>query len=178
MRVAGDIDGPAGTPAWKLLDYADEAAFRFWERRSCGVTCLRLAYNTLLGLDTRPGTLTEELLMAGAYSEENGWIHEGLADHARSNGLFAERLRVSNKAELVGLLRLPGVCIASVGPSFDSPGSRGHLVIAEGVSEDGQIVVRDPYTKAESGSPGMAIEMDVFWEHFSGRIIRLSNVPE
>ena len=157
---------------WASLGYPSEAVAQHWQDRSCGVLCLRTAYHALLDHLVDPASLTEELLASGAYSESKGWLHAGLAAHARETGLQAELLFLDQPEEFVRLLRSPGLCIASVGRSFDEPGTRGHLVLASGISQDGYVKVHDPNG---AGSPAghKNVHLDVFWEHFSKRALFL-----
>ncbi|WP_253182706.1 hypothetical protein [Arthrobacter sp. SW1] len=160
-------------PQWASLGYPSEAVARHWENRSCGVLSLHIAYRLLLDHQAKPASLTEELLAAGAYSERNGWLHAGLAAHARKSGLKAELMVIDGPEEFVRLLRGPGLCIASVGRSFDEPGTRGHLVLASGITEGEHVTVHDP-NGSDPSSGYRHIPLDAFWEHFSKRVIYLS----
>ncbi len=131
-----------------------------------------MAYRLLLDHLIDPASLTEELLADGAYSERKGWLHAGLAAHARSTGLQAELVTFNDPGDFAGSLRSPGVCIASVGRSFDEPGTQGHLVLASGITKNGQVKVHDPNGSSAPGGD-KRVPLDVFWEHFSGRALYL-----
>src|SRR5689334_9525775 len=65
---------------WKALGFPSLKTAKFWDVRSCGVACLRMVYGRLKpDVEVLPATVIEELLRNGAYSEEFGWNHEGLA---------------------------------------------------------------------------------------------------
>ncbi|MFI2565424.1 hypothetical protein [Paenarthrobacter sp. NPDC018779] len=83
---------------WERLGYPSHAAATYWDTRSCGVACLRMAYGRLTpGHTLLPATITEELLRLGGYTETHGWNHGGLARHARRYGLVAQVVTLSRR---------------------------------------------------------------------------------
>ena len=108
---------------WQALGFPALKAAQFWDTRSCGVACLRMVYGRLKpGLQALPATITEELLRDGAYSEQSGWSHEGLALHGRKYGLKAERTQLLTQETFMDAVREPGALIVSVGHSFETEG--------------------------------------------------------
>lgn len=75
---------------WRNLGYPSLRVAEFWDSRSCGIACLRMAFGALdVGGAIGPAALTEALLKRGAYSETSGWKHGRLAAYATELGLSA-----------------------------------------------------------------------------------------
>jgi|GEM_PF-5948004 len=110
---------------WEALGYPSQEVALFWDTRSCGVACLRMAYGYLAPTDKLlPAALTEELLRIGAYSEAGGWSHLGLARHARARGFTAQLLRLPRPDDLWAAVTTPGILIVSIGASSETESSR------------------------------------------------------
>lgn len=164
-----------GSHDWQRLGYPSQDVARFWDGRSCGVACLRMAYGYLTPTPTvLPATITEELLRLGAYTEANGWKHLGLARHARLRGLSAHLVSPSRPDELWMAATTPGVLIVSIGSSFDVESCSGHLAVVIGFSETGDIVLHRPSGQNPSEGRNLQVRPETFWEHFSGRGIHIS----
>ncbi|WP_043805877.1 hypothetical protein [Paenarthrobacter aurescens] len=167
-----------GSHDWQRLGYPSREVARFWDTRSCGVACLRMAYGYLgPATNDSPARITEELLRLGAYSEAKGWKHLGLAHHARLRGLAAHLVSASRPDELWLAATTPGVLIVSVGSSFDIESCSGHLAVVVGFAESGDIVLHRPSGQSPSEGFNLRVHPDTFWEHFSGRGIHISQ-PE
>lgn len=95
-------------------------------------------------LNALPATVTEELLRDGAYSEEFGWNHDGLANHARRHGMKAERLQFPTPEAFIDTASKPGALIVSIGHSFEREGKSGHLALVAGVTDDGHLRIHRP----------------------------------
>lgn len=158
--------------AWQALGYPSEKVARYWDTRSCGVACLRMVYGRLAPeLKMLPAIITEELLRAGAYTEQSGWNHAGLARHGQSNGLDATALELSDIQELLDTAGTSGALIVSIGSSFDEPGSSGHLAVLAGITDSGQIMIHRPSSHHPSEGHSIKVDPGRFWDHFSGRAI-------
>ena len=161
---------------WEALGYPSQNAARFWDTRSCGVACLRMVYAHLLpGLQVLPATITEQLLRDGAYTEQAGWHHAGLTRHGQKNGLEADRLQFSTKEEFIETARGPGALIVSVGPSFESPGTSGHLALVAAISDSGHVRIHRPSSHQPTEGQDIRLDPTTFWDHFSGRGIHFRN---
>ncbi|MDP9903266.1 cysteine peptidase family C39 domain-containing protein [Arthrobacter bambusae] len=160
---------------WQALGFPALKAARFWDTRSCGVACLRMVYGRLKpGLDVLPATIIEELLRAGAYSEQFGWNHEGLALHARKYGLEAERMHFRTQETFMAAVRESGAIIVSVGHSFETEGKSGHLAVVAGITEPGHLWIHLPSSRHPTHGKAVCVGLTTFWDHFSGRGIRFS----
>jgi hypothetical protein len=161
---------------WEDLGYPTQEAARFWDTRSCGVACLRMAYGYLApGEQLLPGDLTEELLQLGAYTEASGWSHLGLARHARARGFTAQLLRIPRPDDLWVAVTAPGILIVSIGSSFEDESSAGHLAVVAGFSESGAVIVHRPSSQDPNEGRNLHVDPDTFWTHFSGRGIHVSH---
>ncbi|UKA50988.1 hypothetical protein LFT48_05520 [Arthrobacter sp. FW305-123] len=160
---------------WENLGYPSLRAAKFWNGRSCGVACLQMVYAALLPHRRfLPSTITEELLADGSYSEASGWNHKGLAEHARRNGLSASTETFGAQEQLVQSVQEDGIFIASIGHSFDSDGASGHLAVVIGISSSGNVHVHRPSSHHLTTGRDLVVDLQTFWEHFSGRGIRIS----
>ncbi|MDQ0210349.1 cysteine peptidase family C39 domain-containing protein [Arthrobacter bambusae] len=161
---------------WEALGYPSRNAARFWDTRSCGVACLRMVYAQLLpGMQVLPATITEELLHDGAYTEQTGWHHAGLARHGQKNGLEADRLQFSTTEEFIETARGPGALIVSVGPSFESPGKSGHLAVLAAITTSSDLLIHRPSSHHPIEGRNIRLDPATFWDHFSGRAIHFRN---
>lgn len=160
---------------WQALGFPALKAAQFWDTRSCGVACLRMVYGRLKpGLQALPATITEELLRDGAYSEQSGWSHEGLALHGRKYGLKAERTQLLTQETFMDAVREPGALIVSVGHSFETEGKSGHLAVVAGITELGHLWIHRPSSRHPTQGKAISLDLATFWAHFSGRGIRFS----
>lgn len=158
---------------WQALGFPSLKSAQFWDVRSCGVACLRMVYGRLKpDLVALPAPLTEELLRNGAYSEQSGWNHEGLASHARRYGLKAERLKFPTPEAFIDTVRKPGALIVSIGHSFDCEGKSGHLALVAGVTNEGHLRIHRPSSQHPTHGRGLQVDLPTFWDHFSRRGIR------
>lgn len=163
---------------WQALGYPSEKAAQYWDTRSCGVACLRMVYARMVPEQAfLPAAITEELLRDGAYSEQSGWKHAGLARHARRNGLEAEQKQVSSPEELTDLASGTGVLVVSVGSSFDEPNRSGHLAVLIGITDAGEAHLHRPSGQHKTEGRDFRVDLDTFWEHFSGRAIHFRANP-
>ncbi|ABM08067.1 hypothetical protein [Paenarthrobacter aurescens] len=161
---------------WEALGYPSQNVARFWDTRSCGVACLRMVYAHLLPeLQVLPATITEELLVDGAYTEQAGWHHAGLARHGQKNRLEADRLQFSTKEEFIETARGPGALVVSVGPSFGNPGTSGHLAVLAAITDSGHIRIHRPSNRHPKEGRNIPLDPAMFWDHFSGRAIHFRN---
>ncbi|HAO64495.1 TPA: hypothetical protein DCQ44_00765, partial [Candidatus Taylorbacteria bacterium] len=65
---------------WKDLGFKDLDEARYWQNASCGILCLKMAIEGVLGkqIDSISQIIVKGRL-AGAYSHKFGWSHTGLA---------------------------------------------------------------------------------------------------
>lgn len=160
---------------WEPLGYPNVRVAKFWDSRSCGIACLRMAFGEL-GVDglTDPATLTEALLKRGAYSETSGWKHGHLAAYATERGLSAKLQMIDSIDELQSLLARDAAVIISIGHSFNTPGTSGHLAILLSIEDSNEAVLHIPSGEDPHQGNGVRVPTDIFWKHFSGRSIVLS----
>jgi len=75
LRSHVPFHGSFASHNWKVLGYPSQEVARFWDTRSCGVACLRLAYGYHAPSDNSlPAVLTEELLQMGATRKLSGGV--------------------------------------------------------------------------------------------------------
>ncbi|MBT8159242.1 hypothetical protein KKI43_02080 [Arthrobacter sp. GN70] len=161
---------------WRALGYPTQSVAQFWDARSCGVACLRMVYAHFLpDLPILPAMLTEDLLHDGAYSERTGWQHAGLAGHGQRQGLETDCLRFSTKDDFLEAAGRPGALIVSIGPSFESPGTSGHLALVAATTDSGHMRIHRPSSHHPTEGQNIRLDLATFWDHFSGRAIHFRN---
>ncbi|MER5644109.1 cysteine peptidase family C39 domain-containing protein [Streptosporangium sp. NPDC002524] len=113
-----------------------------WGNRACGAATLRMV--TLAYKGEAPAVV--ELLHLGVKHKalsERGWIHAGLAELATSVGVPARAEAVAPK-DLIGAIRAAPLII-SVTERLPEDGRKGgHLIVARGYTDAGDILIRDP----------------------------------
>ncbi|PYI38459.1 hypothetical protein CVS30_10045 [Arthrobacter psychrolactophilus] len=161
---------------WRRLGYPSVRVAKFWDSRSCGIACLRMAFGALNVVGSLgPAALTEALLKRGAYSEASGWNHSRLAAYANELELSAAPQRIDSIDQLLRILASGAVVIVSVGHNFETPGRAGHLAVLLSIVGNGEAVLHMPSGDDPHQGRGITVSTDVFWEHFSGRAVVLSN---
>ncbi|MGR0158597.1 hypothetical protein [Paenarthrobacter nitroguajacolicus] len=161
---------------WEALGYATQEDAQFWDTRSCGVACLRMAYGYLApGDKVLPAALTAELLQIGAYTETSGWNHLGLARHARGRGFAAHLLKIPRPDDLWAAVTAPGILIVSISSSFEDANSAGHLAVVVGFAESGAVIVNRPSSQDPFEGQNLQVDSDTFWSHFSGKGIHIGH---
>ncbi|MET3922312.1 hypothetical protein [Arthrobacter sp. UYEF20] len=160
---------------WRNLGYPSVRVAEFWDSRSCGISCLRMAFGALdVGGSMGPAALTEALLERAAYTETSGWKHGHLAAYATELGLAASPQIIHSVDELQAAHARGAVVIVSIGHSFETPGKTGHLAVLLSIAESGEAVLHIPSGDNPDQGKGVRVPTGVFWEHFSGRAIVLS----
>jgi hypothetical protein len=146
-----------------------------WQRRSCGVVALRMLMGYLDPARSFPSLdgLIAEGVEAGAYMNERGWRHDGLAALARAHGFTAADYdwtalpKETAFSYFLACLAAHPV-IASVAKAF-SPSEDGHLVVVTGIQE-GQVFVNDPLREKREDVP-YSVPLPFFLEHWSRRAV-------
>jgi hypothetical protein len=163
---------------WRNLGYPSLRVAEFWDSRSCGIACLRMAFGALdVGGAIGPAALTEALLKRGAYSETSGWKHGRLAAYATELGLSASPQEIRCVDEFRAAHARGAVVIVSIGHSFETPGKSGHLAVLLSIAEWGEAILHIPSGDNPGHGKEVRVSTGVFWEHFSGRAIVLA-IPE
>ncbi|WP_239471100.1 C39 family peptidase [Olsenella uli] len=130
-------------PAWSQEPYAGGTV----EKNGCGPTCLSMAYVALTGrTDLDPAQMA-------AFAERGGYVQDGMStwtlmsEGAEQLGLSSEELPAD--ADVVRAALSAGkVVICSVRPGDFT--SAGHFIVLAGLTEDGEVEVRDPNSAARS----------------------------
>ena len=111
----------------------------------------------------------------GRYSEAVGWSHLGLARHARDRAFTAQLLRIPRPDDLWAAVTAPGILIISIGTSFESESSAGHLAVVAGFPDSGAIAVHRPSSQNANEGRNFQMDPDTFWTHFPGRGIHIGH---
>lgn len=163
---------------WREMGFPDAQTARHWERRSCGVACVKMV---LEAFERPVSSYLYELLMLmrdkGAYLPGTGWIHQGLLDFCKEYGLIGFRQRVFNPLEIIPMLKAGYLAIVSIGPCFENRKKSGHLALVVGAVEEGglytHLLVHHPSSDEKYEYQNHPIEIPLFGNHFSGNVIAL-----
>ena len=169
---------------------------RYWSERICALACLKMI---LKKYSPDSHISLAELLKKGneigAYREDVGWLHDGIANLAAVYGLFTKKESIGSNLEKIGKHILQDeLVIASVSVGFEAgkvyPGEDGsvyvvprggHLVVVFGVEvKNGKIEklkLHHPSSEKEYEWPNFEIDRTDFLKSFSkaGNIIIFRN---
>jgi hypothetical protein len=177
----------ATDPRWPEYGARTAQEYAHWTLRSCGVVCVKMAVEGLMGLSPRPAMdwVREGLAMDGYLAErrqeravEIGWKHAALADLARAHGCTAELASGLTPDAIAGHIRADRVVIASVTSELgeDAPITRqnGHLVVIYGVLVHAAghveaVIAHNPSGRRPAMRAGAILPVERFMEGFSGR---------
>lgn len=113
----------------------------------------------------------------GAYKDNVGWIHQGIAHKLNELDIDAQRLRIENVEEIKVLIDQGNVFIVSVGAGFDEGKKSGHLVMVIGYKEvEGKLVsliIHHTSSLEKWEWPEVEIETKRFEDNFLGNVIRV-----
>lgn len=120
------------------------------ERNGCGPTCLSMAYVAITGrADLDPAAMAD-------FSERRGYTTDGMTkwalmtEGAAELGLVSEELPADVGA-VRGALEAGRPVICSVRPGDFT--TTGHFIVLAGVTEDGEVTLRDPNSPERSSRP-------------------------
>ncbi len=152
----------------ELCCYDDEF-IEFWSHRSCGIACVAMVLNGLANVQIPISELFEAAYKSGAYLDNKGWIHSGLASLINHYGLIS-RAKQATCEEIIEGLNLGYVYILSVAHSFTLDGRKGgHLVLV--YAYDGcNIFFHCPSTWGEVNK---LMPVDVVFSSYSGSCIEI-----
>lgn len=130
-------------PHYFQTDYPDTPYGRYGDTVAsdgCGITSLAMVLSYLLDEEILPDELAEKY---GKYCTGNGSTWELFPDSAEDFGVTIEKQAFS-WSDVVKALKNGRVVIANAkGGSIFTSG--GHFIVLDGITEDGKILVKDPY---------------------------------
>lgn len=161
----------------------------FWDSRGCGIASLRMILDGFLdsrGLPHCPpqGAMIHQGVLRGAYREEIGWIHQGLADMAASYGVQGISQRQASAQQLAQQVEAGIPCMASVSPAFAGGTLRedgtvvkpgGHLIVVLGTVRTGTeltaLIVHHPSCWKARNWAWYTVPIERFLPSFSGNYL-------
>lgn len=122
-----------------------------WRKKACGVASLAMIINFYRPETVSTQTLLKEGIAAGAYLNNAGWTHQGLALLAEHYGLNGASYDLSGLSMDSAFARFAeflktGPVIASVYYTFDPTSPIPHLVVVNGI-ENNTVYYNDPAAK-------------------------------
>ena len=114
----------------------------------CCPTCLAMVYQGITGNhDLSPYDMGELAVRDGYATEYEGTYASFLVDEAETLGLPVSSIDVSEKA-LKNALQSNQAVIVNFGPGYFT--QYGHYVVISGMTQDGQLIMNDPYSEERS----------------------------
>ena len=120
-----------------------------WQKKGCGIASLAMLVNYY-----KPDTVSVNKLLAlgiaaGAYDKNAGWIHKGLISLANQYDLTGKTYDLSKSTNTVAFAQFKkilkdGPVMVSIHYKFDPKSTIPHLVVIDGIDEDGMIHYNDP----------------------------------
>ncbi|MEX0930219.1 MAG: C39 family peptidase [Candidatus Paceibacterota bacterium] len=166
---------------WQQLGFASKEEARYWQDSSCGVLCLKMALEGLLGEEIGPiAAVIRRGREIGAYSHKTGWSHQGLAELARQYGVTAQPLEGLRPDDLVKLLDGGVLVIVSIKWAFEPRKTvrerltfwkkrGGHLALVIGHDEGRRFYVHHTSIAPGYNWENKHISLDRFKKGFTGR---------
>ena len=142
-----------------------------WRKVGCGIASLAMIIEYYKPGEITVDTLLDEGVSSGAYADDVGWSHQGLALLADNHGFLGNPRDFSSNnmntafAKLVSAVK-DGPVIASVHYTFDFNNPIPHLVVISGVKDD-KVYYNDP------ASGGGSISVDKFKSSWKKRYIEI-----
>ena len=144
-----------------------------WKKRACGIVSLAMLLELYKPGEINVNILLEEGIASGAFLNNAGWIHNGLALLANDYGLdgksydFAPSTMEYAYTQFENSLK-GGPVIASVHYKLDSQNPIPHLIVVNGI-KNGQVYYNDP---AENHG-NMSLSVEKFLQAWKKRYIEI-----
>ena len=122
-----------------------------WQKVGCGITSLAMIIDYYQSDAISVNALLGQGILAGAYNNNAGWIHQGLISLAKTYGLDGKSYDLSKSTkkkafdELVTALN-DGPVMASIYYKFNPKSTIPHLIVIDGI-KDGVVYYNDPAAK-------------------------------
>jgi hypothetical protein len=154
--------------------FPDFETASYWSPKACGPACVQAAPFHFLRKPTQLYDVIKIGLQHSGYSSR-GWIHEGLAEIIRENGLKAVAREFSTgESEWIGLLQQGHIFVASVGDELPTTGQRGgHLIVVHSFTTSCDPVMFCLMDPSEWGCANPCHPLERIGHSFSGRIIEI-----
>ncbi len=171
--------------SWEGLGFKSRDEALYWQNSSCGVLCLKMAVEGIIGKKTKPiSDIIHDGKLLGAYSHENGWLHSGLTQLAQKLGVHAFAQKHMTLQDLKKYADEGRLSIISIKWAFEPTKnlkerllfwrkSGGHLALAVGYDVQGFRVHHTSILRAYNGE-GTMIPFSKFEKAFTGRGVVVS----
>lgn len=123
-----------------------------WQKVGCGITSLAMIIDYYSTSTVSVDTLLKKGINSGAYNTKNGWIHKGLISLSNEYGLSGNSYDLNTLGKEAAFTKLKtaladGPVIVSVHYKFDPRSSIPHLVVIDGIDDNGNVYYNDPAAK-------------------------------
>lgn len=176
---------------WREFGFESYEDAEHWERSSCGVLCLKMAIDAFLmerGEQVSPpvSEYIRKGVAIGAYTEQNGWSHDGLVRLAGVFGFSAKNYEGVKVGDLKRMLEQGRLPIVSIKWAFENTRSLkekllfwkkfgGHLALVVGFEEEKKSLigfyVHHTSIQADYNRPYEFVSLERFKSGFTGRCI-------
>jgi ABC-type bacteriocin/lantibiotic exporter with double-glycine peptidase domain len=122
-----------------------------WQKVGCGITSLAMIIDYYQSDSISVNVLLGQGILAGAYNNNAGWIHQGLISLAKKYGLDGKSYDLSSLTKSKALTSLQvalqdGPVMASIHYKFNPKSTIPHLIVVDGI-RDGVVYYNDPAAK-------------------------------
>jgi ABC-type bacteriocin/lantibiotic exporter with double-glycine peptidase domain len=120
-----------------------------WQKVGCGIASLAMIIDYYSTDTISVDTLLKEGINRDAYNIKNGWIHKGLISLSSEYGLSGDSYDLTFLGKNAAFEKLKtsladGPVIVSIHYKFDPRSSIPHLVVLDGIDDQGIIYYNDP----------------------------------
>ncbi len=165
---------------WKEKGMLNKEEAFFWNRKACGIACIKMVAEAFGRDKVSIGNLIYEAFNVGAYKDGVGWIHSKIAEFTAEK-FYLESIAERNVSidSMRKIIESGGLIIASVGFGFYR-GKSGHLIVVLGCEIKNGVVhgfyVHHPSTKKELCIIDGFVHAKKFIDSFSGNIIKINKI--
>ena len=117
----------------------------------CGPTAMAMAVSTLLGERTTPVQVADWAAGMGYAAPGSGSYYSIVRGVAEHYGLICEAVKPLTAENLTDALAAGNLVVALMGPGHFT--GRGHFIVLRGLTPEGQVLVGDPNSRANSLLP-------------------------
>lgn len=163
---------------WQERGFSSKEEALSWQNRSCGMACIKMVLDSHAEhAGIRFADLIKEMQEKSVYKEGVGCVHQGIANEFNSRNIDSSRVKIESVEKLKKIIDEGNVCIVSVGAGFIDGKKSGHLVPLIGYTEEEgklvSVIVHNTSSYHGWQWPEKEIEVERFFEHFSGNGIRV-----